>query len=360
MTGTVGPPAVLLLAAGVAAAGVSTVQARILRGPRWPTWVRRQPHQVGLIGRCLVEAACLRTARRLLGGQAGAVVVLSASEALHGAAAVLGGLAHLRFVHEVTTTEDLPVRLLRRPFSPGQARVLALCPTAAVQRQLARAFPRLPATVRAFAVDDGARLTEAERDRARAALEIPAGDPVVCLVGGWWQHKDIATVDTALARLRHPLQLLVVGAPLDQAVLRRWQALPRCRLHVLPGPVGGQLLRGVYAVADAALVARHRGVGKESGLVMDTARYGVGLIVSDHDPVLTSRLAGQDWVRLFPAGDPQALAELLDRLAIGPLPPRPGPHTPRLLGMPTAAEQAAFFVNAYTRLAVRPDRCRPR
>ncbi|MEU3878115.1 hypothetical protein AB0E87_30245, partial [Streptomyces sp. NPDC029704] len=102
--------------------------------------VRRSPHQVTLIARCLTEAASLRTARRLVREPA-AVVVLSASEALHGAAAVLGGEPHLRFVHEAITTEDAPVRLLGQLARRGEWRVVTLYPTAAVRDQFAGAFP---------------------------------------------------------------------------------------------------------------------------------------------------------------------------------------------------------------------------
>ncbi|MCC3769548.1 hypothetical protein [Streptomyces sp. UNOC14_S4] len=83
---------------------------------------------------------------------------------------------------------------------------------------------------------------------------------------------------------------------------------------------------------------------------MDTARLGVPLLVSDHDPALTARLAGQPWARLFPAGDPDALAAILDSLAAEP-PERPGPGAPAAVGMATAAEQAAFLATTYTRLA---------
>lgn len=132
-------------------------------------------------------------------------MVLSASEALHGAAAFLGAQPHLRFVHEVATIEDAAVRLLGRLTRSGARHVLALYPTTAVRDQLAIAFPNLPGVVRAFSVDDGHRLIDTERDIARTTFDIPAGKPVVCLVGGWWPHKDIDTVDAALAQMNNPL-----------------------------------------------------------------------------------------------------------------------------------------------------------
>ncbi|MEU2226429.1 hypothetical protein [Streptomyces sp. NPDC018347] len=70
--------------------------------------------------------------------------------------------------------------------------------------------------------------------------------------------------------------------------IKRWRDLPGLRVHTVPGPVNEAVLRLVYAAA--ALVPRRPGTGKESGLVMDAARLGVPLIVSDHDPALTARL----------------------------------------------------------------------
>lgn len=343
-----GAAARFLLTAARAAARASSTSRRAFASRRWPRPVRRLPHQVTLLARCLTEAACLRTARRRAPHPA-AVVILSASEALHGMAALLGGVPHLRFVHELVTTEDRPVRWLGRLARRGEKQVVALCPTAAVRDQVAAVFPRLTGQVRAFAVDDGRRLTAAERDVGRNAFAIPAEATAVCVVGGWWPYKDIVTIDAALARITAPLHVLVCGAPLDEAVLARWHLLPHVRLHTVPGPVAEQVLRLVYGAADAALVARHPGVGKESGLVMDAARLGVPLLVSEHDPELTARLAGQQWVRSYPAGEAGALARALDGLSTG-APARPGSSAPAVLDLRPAAEQAAFFTDAYARL----------
>ncbi|MEV5204514.1 hypothetical protein [Streptomyces sp. NPDC053720] len=348
VVGPAGPAAKILLAAAWAAARVSAAGQQVFASRRWPLTVRRCPHQVTLLARCLTEAACLRTARRLA-PRAGAVVILSASEALHGAVALLGGTVHLRFIHEAVTTEDRPVRWLGRLARAGEKRVIALYPTTAVRDQVAPAFPHLPGQVRAFAVDDGRPLTDAERDRARTAFTIPSDAKAVCVVGGWWPYKDIPTIDAALARLTTPLHVLVCGTPLDDAILTHWHQLPNVRLHTVPGPVGEQVLRLVYAAADAALVARKPGVGKESGLVMDAARLAVPLIVSAHDRELTACLAGELWARIFPAGDPDTLAKTLDHLTAD-TPARPGPSAPGALDMNSATEQAAFLTDTYTRL----------
>ncbi|MEV0368385.1 hypothetical protein AB0I10_00885 [Streptomyces sp. NPDC050636] len=351
-----GRPAAGLLAASRLAASLSSAGQRVFRSRRWPRVLRRIPHQITLVARCLAEASALRTARRLE-SDAEAVVILTATEALHGAAALLGSQPHLRFVHELVTTEDAVVRLIGQLAQRGEKKVLAVYPTQAVSDQFAAVFLDLPAVVRAFAVDEGRRLTDAEREGGRIAFDIiPTVEAVVCLVGGWWPYKDIATVDAALACLKEPLHLVVCGSPLDEAVLERWRALPNLRLHTVPGPVAEPVLRLVYAAADAALVARHPGVGKESGLVMDAVRLGVPLIVSDHDPSLTARLHGQSWALTFPAGDPDGLTDALHTVVRQP-PERPGAEAPRLLGMWTAADQADFLTRTFASLRTKESRC---
>ncbi|MEV5442700.1 glycosyltransferase [Streptomyces sp. NPDC052644] len=345
VTGPAGRAAGGLLAAARLTAALSAAGQRVFRSRRWPRRLRRLPHQVTLLARCLTEGAALRAARRLEPG-ADAVVILTASEALHGAAALLGGQPHLRFVHEAVTTEDAAVRLLGRLARRGEGRVIAVYPTQAVADQFAAAFPELPAVVGGFAVDDGRRLSAAEREGGRAAFDIPAAEAVVCLVGGWWPYKDIAVIDAALARLKEPMHLMVTGSPLDETVLKRWRDLPGLRVHTVPGPVSEAVLRLVYAAADAALVTRRPGTGKESGLVMDAARLGVPLIVSNHDPALTARLHGQPWALTFPAGDPDALADALHTVIRQP-PPLPGPDAPGLLGMRSAAGQADFLTRTF-------------
>ncbi|MGA5411770.1 glycosyltransferase [Streptomyces lavendulocolor] len=345
VTGSAGRAAGGLLAAVRLTAALSAAGQRVFRSRRWPRRLRRLPHQVTLLARCLTEASALRAARRLEPG-ADAVVILTASEALHGAAALLGGQPHMRFVHEAVTTEDAAVRLLGRLARRGEGRVIAVYPTQAVADQFATAFPELPAVVGGFAVDDGRRLSAAEREGGRAAFDIPATEAAVCLVGGWWPYKDIDTVDAALARLKEPMHLVVTGSPLDEAVLKRWRDLPGLRVHTVPGPVSEAVLRLVYAAADAALVTRRPGTGKESGLVMDAARLGVPLIVSDHDPALAARLHGQPWALTFAAGGPDALADALHTVIRQP-PPLPGPDAPGLLGMRSAAEQADFLTRTF-------------
>ncbi|MFF4673591.1 glycosyltransferase [Streptomyces sp. NPDC001279] len=348
VTAPAGLAATVLLAVSRVTARLSAAGQRVFRSRCWPRSLRRVPHQITLIARCLAEASALRSARRLESG-ADAVVILTASEALHGAAALLGGQPHLRFVHEAVTSEDAVVRLLGWLARGGEQHVVAVYPTQAVGDQFAAAFADLPAVVGSFAVDDGRRLSDAERDGGRAAFGIAASEAVVCLVGGWWPYKDISVVDAALDRLKEPLHLVVTGSPLDEAVLQRWRSLPGLRVHTVPGPVSDAVLRLVYAAADAALVTRRPGIGKESGLVMDAARLGIPLVVSEHDDALTTRLRSQSWALTFPAGDPDALADVLHTVIRQP-PECPGPEAPGLLGMRSAAEQADFLTRTFAPL----------
>jgi glycosyltransferase involved in cell wall biosynthesis len=333
------------------AAGLAPAMLRRSAAGKLPAWARRFPHQVTLVARCLTEAGAVRTSRRLA-GPGTVIVILTASEALHEMAALLGG-PHLRFVHEIVTTEDAIIRWAGRAAGHGTRRACVLVPTEAVGAALAARFPRLTCQVRPFAVAaPGDRLTDAERRAARRRHGIADERLAVCLVGGWWPYKDMTVVDAALSRAGTQVSLLVAGTPADQEVLRRWHAIPGLYVHALAGPASEHDLREVYAAASITLVARQPGTGKESGLVTDAARLGVPLLVSGHDPALTACLAGQDWVRVFTAGSASSLATALRELAARPL-PRPGPDAAAAIGVPTAAEQAAFLISARLGLEAR-------
>ncbi|MFF9346530.1 hypothetical protein [Streptomyces sp. NPDC014734] len=62
-----------------------------------------------------------------------------------------------------------------------------------------------------------------------------------------------------------------------------------------------------------------------------------------------ARLAEEAWTRLFPAGDPDALANALDQLTAD-IPALPGPSACGALDMNSAADQATFLTDTYTRL----------
>jgi len=92
--------------AGEARGALREAGARLVTEPAWR----------------LVSA--LRTVRRLE-SHADAAAIPTVSEALHGASALLGRHPHLRFVHEVVTTEDIVVRLLGRLARTGDPAALA-------------------------------------------------------------------------------------------------------------------------------------------------------------------------------------------------------------------------------------------
>jgi hypothetical protein len=342
LTGPAGAAPGLLAAGGRTTAALASAGRRLFASRRWPTAVRRLPHQVTLVSRCLTEAACVRAGRARADGPA-TVVVLSASEALHGLVGLLGG-PHLRYVHELVTTEDTAVRWLGRLARAKRWHVRVISPTRAVHDGLAARFPGLPMTVRPFCVvEDDDWLDEDERARARDAFGIPAAETAVCLVGGWWPYKDLDVVDAALTQLDLPVHLLVAGDPLDHDRLQVWAALPHVRLRTIPGPLDEAAIRAVYAAADATLVTRRPGVGKESGLVVDAARLGIPLIICGHDVDLVRNAARKDWVRAFPPGDGDALAAILDGLAPTPV-PRPARTCTAELGVPTATDQVGFLL----------------
>ncbi|MFI6759462.1 hypothetical protein ACIBF5_10030 [Micromonospora sp. NPDC050417] len=311
---------------------------------------RRLPHQIGALALCLGEAAALRAGTRRVRTGRPVVVVLSASGALHGLAAALSGRAHIRVVHEVPTSEDRALRLIGRLTSAHLNRVRVVCPTEAVRARLAQLFPKLPTGVRPFALGDAEPpLSDAERTAARADFGLQPDDTALALVGGWWAHKDIATVAAALARLTRPVCVLVAGHPVDPVLLRHLAAAVDGRVHALPGPAPRWHVRRVYAAADAAIVSRRPGVGKESGLIADCAVLGVPLLVSDHDPATTNLLRDQPWVRLFRTADPDNLAAAITDLTLQPL-PQPMLGEAINLGLPTAATTLAFWTDLATDL----------
>ncbi|MEU4234338.1 glycosyltransferase family 1 protein [Nonomuraea sp. NPDC026600] len=351
VTGAGGDPVgAVLLRAGLLLSALSHVAVRLTASRRWPRPVRRFPHQLMLGSRCLTEAAALRAGAGACAGARPLAVVLTAAEGLHALVAVLSGVGHLRFVHEVDTTEDGLLRLLGAAVRRRSAAVVALCPTRSVQAEVKARFPYLDTRIAGFALaDPDAYIPDAERVAARARLGVRDGERVLCLVGGWWAHKDIATVERALALATRPLHLLAAGSPMDAHVLQRIDALPHVVLHTRHRELPAAHLREVYAAADAAIVARTPTAGKESGLVADAANHGVALLVSTPDADLAARLRGRPWARVLRVGDAAELAAALD----GPLPARPHPGAAAELGLMSPAAALAHLTA--TAIAVADD-----
>ena len=193
VTGAGGDPVgTVLLHAGLLLSALSHGAVRLTSSRRWPRAprpIRRFPHQLMLGSRCLTEAAGLRAGARACSGARPVAVVLTAAEGLHALAAALSGVGHLRFVHEVDTTEDGPLRLLGAAVRRRSPAVVALCPTPSVQDEVKARFPYLDTRIASFALaDPDAYIGDAERAAARARIGVRDDERVLCLVGGWWAH----------------------------------------------------------------------------------------------------------------------------------------------------------------------------
>jgi glycosyltransferase involved in cell wall biosynthesis len=312
-------------------------------------WRRRAfPYQFTLLARCLTEAASLRAANpppgpdssRAAGpaGPASTAVVLTASEGLHALPALLSGCSHVRIVHDVYTTPGRVLRWAEQSALRHAPPVVVVATTRSIAADLRAVFPWLTPTLWPFAViDPQDRVGDAERSAARVRHGVPGAVPVACLIGGWWPHKDVGTVERALRVIRRPITVIVAGAPLDDHLLRRMRSAPMANVIVHDRALSEAQLRDVYAAADLAIVSRYPSVTRECGIIADALQYGVSLICSDHDPAVSAALSAADWAAVFPARDAAALAATLDRVADEPL-ARPGIDESGRLGFRTAAD----------------------
>ena len=332
----------LLTAAGGAAATARALLSLTRHCPGLPVQVRRLPHQVTMISRCLTEAASLRAGHALAPGTPS--VILTASEAQHTTAAVAGGGCHLRIVHEVFTTEDAPLRALTAATRTASRRVRLVCPTSAVAGDVTARFSGLGTVTMPYALAaPGDYLSAAERHAARAALmNSQETAPVAVLAGGWWPHKDPLTVIEAFTLVRSQWRLLAAGHPLDPRLLSMLRQNPLVHVRAEDRDLQPDEMRRLYAAADVTIISRHPGAAKESGLLMDAVRHGIPAIVSSHDPGLAAYLRDQRWARVFRAGDPASLAAVLDEAASS-LPARPGPGEAARIGLLTPAQALGRF-----------------
>ena len=110
----------------------------------------------------------------------------------------------------------------------------------------------------------------------------------------------------------------------------------------LAGSVTESELRQIYAASDGALVTRTPGWPEEIGTVFDAARYGVPLIVSDHDQDLSHRLTGEPWVGSFAPVIPRTSPGHSRASPKGP-PPRPDRGAAERLGLTSVTETIAAF-----------------
>lgn len=284
------------------------------------------PYQPLHFARCLEEAAAIRIGRQALAGAGDhqTIAILTANETLHACATALAGGHHVRYVHEVDCHEGPAIRLLERCLRSRLRATTVLCPAEGVSVALRERYPTIAPVVQTFGLrDPTAYLDEDERRGAARRLGIRSeADPVASLVGGWWRSKDIRTITAALALIDRPFTLLVAGDPLDRAIVKEMASVHSGELVVLERHLTADELRLVYAASDFTVVSRLHD-GKESGIVLDAACYGVPLVSSDHNVELTSVLAAQPWARVFRSGDPRSLAEALTRTFHEPLPRPP-------------------------------------
>jgi glycosyltransferase involved in cell wall biosynthesis len=299
------------------------------------TW----PGQVWLFARALGEAAAVRTARFYRND--GVIVILTSNDCLLGLSCYLGRHTHVRVLHKVHHRVGMLARAAERLCSGGRALAQAWCPTEAVAQDVRRRYPDVLPTVRTFAVvEPGERITDEERVAARRRFGLAAGDVVAVMVGGWQSHKDPLTALEGLARARTRLTVIVAGAPIDADRALALQT-NSCRIRPIVGALDRRTLRAVYAAANFSVTSRVPGIATESGLVMDAARYGVPLVMSDNDPDLVRRLAGANWVAVFRAGDPSSVGSVVDAVARSLR--CPGEDAPERLGMLTSVDMVRAF-----------------
>ena len=297
------------------------------------------PYQTRLFARALAEAAGVRAARSLR--RNGTIVILTASELLIGFSCYLAGHRHIRIVHSAHHREGRLVRATERLCAGGRARSAVWCPTAGVAAEVRRRYPDIAPEVRPFAVvEPGQRITERERAAARQRLGLAADEVVAVVIGGWQSYKDPLTAMEGLSGARTRLTVIVAGSPIDVDSALRYRT-SSCRVLPFAGPLEPAAMRSLYAAATFSVVSRVAGFVTESGLVMDAAKLGVPLVMSDNDPDLVRRLAGAPWAAVFRAGDSSSLARTVDGLELPP--PRPPDTAPALLGMLTSTQMVRAF-----------------
>jgi hypothetical protein len=330
----------------------SLLAASKLLGPVHAATRRLAPHgilapQVRYLAKALTEAAALRTASHR--GPA-PVVVLTASQALTATTAALGGVPHVRLVHDAGVPEGRALRGLERLCRQAGRCVTLVCTTESVRQELLARHDWLDAVTQPFTVDDPAMyLSDDERAPARRALGIAEDEFSVCMVGGWWDYKDLGIVERGLSGAGRPVTLVLVGNPMQPERLEPAVHAGGGRIVARRGSVTEAQLREVYAASDCALVTRVPGFDREASTVYDATRYGVPLVVTDHDPTMHDRLAREPSVRLVGAGDGDALASALRDVANTPL-PRPDRELSARLGLMTGEAKVGFYEELSARL----------
>lgn len=293
-----------------------------------------------LLGMALQEVILLRAVLQDTNNpSARKVIVLTGSSCFLGLIQKAARVPHVRIIHDADGPRCRLMRSLDRLWASNIEGMTLACTNDSIRRKLVRRGIDIPAKVQPFAIrDDGDYLKENEKAPARKSIGIASSAFVVALVGGWWKVKDIKTVAAALSEIPDQVHVLVAGNPLDPEVLSEMRKnLGNDRLTIIGSALSAAQLRQIYACSDASIVSRWAGVDKESGLVADAAKYGVPLIVSDHDAYQTKQLIAEPWVAVFTAQDPKSLAQAITKAFEGGL-ARPSATAAISLGLMSADE----------------------
>jgi glycosyltransferase involved in cell wall biosynthesis len=133
------------------------------------------------------------------------------------------------------------------------------------------------------------------------------------------EKKGLPVLVEAVARLRSPVRLRVVGAGPQRASLEAAVAAAGIADRVeLPGPVTHAELPGCYAASDVVVVPSVvDGGGDRDGLpnvVLEAMASGLPVVASDVGAIATAVTHGETGLLVRP-GDPDALVAALTRLA---------------------------------------------
>jgi len=303
----------------------------------------RFAYQTLNLSRALLEADNLRRAAAV--EPRSFVVMPTAGECLAGFSAWLGRTAHIRVIHEVYAWNSPLFRALEWICRRGLRYMVVVCPTDSVRRRFVRRSPGATTVVRSFGLAVDADLATA----TYAAVEGRGERPLtVAVIGQWHRSKDVGTMVEGIVTAGRAARIRFVVAG---SHLPGWEALTLAgeAVTVTERALTQAELVAVYRDCDALLVCRRPGTATESGLVLDAARFGLHLILSDHDPDLSRHLRDEDWVSIYRAGDPTALAQLLKDVA-GRERPRPAPSAQAKLGMHTADETLDFYDHTWRHL----------
>lgn len=295
------------------------------------------------ISRALVEAASLQVARSRI-AEPCAAVILTSHETLPGFVTKLGGLSHLRFVHELDPDQGRVVRFIERRFRRAACRVEFLCGTGslaeALQTKIRCAHVRVvPFTTR----DPDLYASDAERAAARARLGVER-TLVLTHVGSWWKSKDIGTILRALERVNRSVTVLIAGAGIERERLSQHVYGDGIVIRLIDRVLDPEELASVYAASDCMLISRFPD-GSESASAYEAVQRGTPLICSNHDPDLTRKLSGQPWARVFRAGDDRDLARVIEGFCDGGV-PRPTPDAAEVLELRDGHQQLSMFDRA--------------